>query len=70
MRRNNTDKIPELMNLTFWSGRVKTIWTFVSKVISLLSNVLSQFAIAFLPRSKCLLIFVAAITIISDFGAQ
>ena len=32
------------------------IWTFVSKVISLLFNMLSRFVIAFLPRSKCLLI--------------
>ena len=29
-----------------------TIWTFVSKVISLLFNILSRFVIAFLPRSK------------------
>ena len=28
------------------------IWTFVSKVISLLSSMLSRFAVAFLPRSK------------------
>ena len=33
-----------------------TIWTFVSKVIFLLFNPLSRFVIAFLPRSKCLLI--------------
>ena len=33
-----------------------TIWTFVSKVMSLLFNTLSRFVIAFLPRSKCLLI--------------
>src|SRR5574337_794068 len=33
-----------------------TIWTFVSKVISLLFNMLSRLVIAFLPRSKCLLI--------------
>ena len=33
-----------------------TTWTFVSKVISLLFNMLSRFAIAFLPRSKHLLI--------------
>ena len=33
-----------------------TIWTFVSKVISLLFNTLSRFVIAFLPRSKRLLI--------------
>ena len=33
-----------------------TIWTFVGKVISLLFNWLSRLIIAFLPRSKCLLI--------------
>ena len=33
-----------------------TIWTFVGKVISLLFNTLSKFIIAFLPRSKHLLI--------------
>ena len=33
-----------------------TRWTFVSKVISLLLNMLSRFSIAFLPMNKCLLI--------------
>ena len=33
-----------------------TIWTFVSKEMYLLFNMLSRFVIAFLPRSKCLLI--------------
>ena len=33
-----------------------TIWTFVSKETSLLFNMLSRFVIAFLPRSKHLLI--------------
>ena len=33
-----------------------TRWTFVRKVMSLLFNMLSRFVIAFLPRSKCLLI--------------
>ena len=33
-----------------------TIRIFVSKVMSLLFNILSRFVIAFLPRSKCLLI--------------
>ena len=33
-----------------------TIWIFVSKVMSLLFNTLSRFLIAFLPRSKHLLI--------------
>ena len=32
------------------------IWAFVSKVMSLLFNILSRFVIVFLPRSKCLLI--------------
>ena len=33
-----------------------TIQNFVSKIMSLLFNMLSRFVIAFLPRSKCLLI--------------
>ena len=33
-----------------------TRWTFVSKVMSVLFNVLFRFVIVFLPRSKCLLI--------------
>ena len=33
-----------------------TRWTFVSKVTSLLINMMSRLVIAFLPRSKCLLI--------------
>ena len=33
-----------------------TRWTFVGKVLSLLFNKLSRLVIAFLPRSKCLLI--------------
>ena len=35
---------------------VLTRWNFVGKVMSLLFNMLSRFVIAFLPRSKCLLI--------------
>jgi len=35
---------------------VLTIWTFAGKVMSLLFNMLSKFVIAFLPRSKHLLI--------------
>ena len=46
-----------------------SIWTFVSKVMSLLFNMLSRFVVAFLPRSKCLN-FMAAVTVRSDFGAQ
>ena len=33
-----------------------TRWTFVGKVMTLLFNILSRLVIAFLPRSKCLLI--------------
>ena len=43
--------------------------TFVSKVTSLLFNMLSRLVIAFLPRIECLN-FMAAVTICSDFGAQ
>ena len=46
-----------------------TKWTFVGKVMSLLFNMLSRFAIAFLSRSKSLN-FMAAVTICSDFGPQ
>ena len=46
-----------------------TIWTFVSKVMPLLFNMLSSLVIVFLPRSKCLN-FMAAVIIHSDFGAQ
>ena len=35
---------------------VLTIWTFVGKVMSLLSNMLSRLVVTFLPRSKCLFI--------------
>ena len=44
-------------------------WTFVSKVMSLLFNMLSRLVKTFLPRSKCLFNFMAAVTICSDFGA-
>ena len=43
--------------------------TFVGKVMSLLFNMLSRLVIAFLPRRKHLLNFMAAVTICSDFGA-
>ena len=46
-----------------------TRWTFVDKVMSLLFNMLSRLVIAFLPRSKSLFNFMAAVTMCSDFGA-
>ena len=49
-----------------------TIWTFVSKVVSLLLNTLSRFVIDFLPRSnwKKSFNFMTTVTVHSDFGAQ
>ena len=47
-----------------------TKWTFVSKVMSLLFNMLSRFVIAFLPRSKHSFNFMTVVTICSDFGVQ
>ena len=46
-----------------------TRWTFVSKVMSLLFNMLSRLVITFLPRRKSFN-FMAAVTICSDFGAK
>ena len=48
----------QLSHLYKYSGKTTalTIWTFVGKVMSLLFNMLSRFVIAFLPRSKHLLI--------------
>ena len=43
---------------------------FVSKVMSLLFNILSRFVIAFLPKSKCLLISWLLSLSHIDFGAQ
>ena len=40
----------------YWKKLVLTRQTFVSKVMSMLFNMLSRFLIAFLPRSKHLLI--------------
>ena len=41
-------------------------WTFVSKVMSLLFNMLFRVVIAFLLRSKSFFNFMAAVTICSD----
>ena len=50
--------IVQLSHPYMTSGKTITLtrWTFVGKVMSLLFNVLSRLVIAFLPRSKCLLI--------------
>ena len=48
----------KLLHLYMTTGKTiaLTIQTFVGKVMSLLFNTLSRLVIAFLPRSKCLLI--------------
>ena len=61
----------QLSHLYLTTGKaiVLTIWMFVSKVMSLLFNMLSRSVIVFLPRSNSLNIR-AAVTICSDFGTQ
>ena len=53
---------------------VKTIaftrWTFVSRVMSLLFNILSRLVNKFSSKEKVSFNFMAAVTICSDFGAQ
>ena len=63
---------PALISIhDYWKTIALTRWTFVGKVMSLLFNKLSRLVIAFLPRSKHLLISrTAAVTIHSDFGGQ
>ena len=48
----------QLSHLYMTTGKTiaLTVWTFVSKVMSLLFNTLSRFVITFLPRSSHLLI--------------
>ena len=51
-----------------WKNHSLELMDLCCKVMSLLFNMLSRVVISFLPRSKCLL-FMAAVTICSDFGA-
>ena len=53
----------------YWENHSFNYTDLVSKVMSLLFNMLSTSVIAFLPRGK-LLLFVVALTICSDFGDQ
>ena len=50
--------IVQLSHLYMTTGKTTALirWAFVSKVMSLLFNMLSRLVITFLPRSKCLLI--------------
>ena len=47
-----------------------TRWTFISKVMSLLFNMLSRFFITFSSKEQASLNFMAAVTVCSHFGAQ
>ena len=47
-----------------------TRWIFVSKVMSLLFNMLSRFVISFSSKEQVSFNFMAAVTICTDFGAQ
>ena len=55
-----------------WNGWIASLtqWIFVSKVMSLLFNMLSRFVIAFLPRSKSLFISWLQSSFAVIFGAQ
>jgi len=50
------DPILTSVHMTTGKTTALTRWIFVSKVITLLFNMLSRLVITFLPRSKCLLI--------------
>ena len=60
----------QLSRLYMTTGKTTALTrrTFVSKVMSLLFNMLSRLVIAFIPGSK--LNFMIAVTIHHDFGAQ
>ena len=62
--------IVRLSHLYMTTGKTigLTRWTFVSKVMSLLFNMLSRLVIAFLLRSKCFLFH--GCRHLNDFGAQ
>ena len=62
----------QLSHLYTTTGKIiaLSIWIFVGKVMSLLFNILSRFLIAFLPRSKCLLISWLQSLSTVIFGAQ
>ena len=63
--------IVQLSHLYMTTGKTidLTKWTFVSKVMSLLFNMLSRLVITFLPVEQASFSFMAAVTICSDFGA-
>ena len=57
----------QISHLYMTTGKtiVLTTWTFVSKIMSLLFNMLPRFVIVLLPRSKCLFYFIIIFFLIS-----
>ena len=48
---------PTLISMhDYWKNHSLTRWTFVSKTMSLLFNMVSSFVTAFLPKKRCLLV--------------
>ena len=62
----------QLSHLYMTTGKAiaLTIWIFVDKLMSLLFHMLSRFVLAFLFKEQVSFNFMAAVTILSDFGAQ
>ena len=54
------------------TGKIKalTVWTFVSKIMSLPFNMLSRFCHSFSSKEQVSFNSVAAVTICADFGVQ
>ena len=67
---HSTFFMAQLSHLYMTNGKTiaLTTRTFVSKVMSLLSNTLSSYLIAFLPREQASFNFMAAVTICSDWS--
>ena len=61
----------QLSHLYMTAGRaiVFPIRAFISKLISLLLNMLSRFVIAFFSKEQASFNFMAAVAVCSDFGA-
>ena len=58
IRRGSAFIVVQLSHPYMTTGKTRALtrWTFVSKVVFLIFSMLSMLVIAFLPRSKCLLV--------------
>ena len=77
--QQHNSKVSILWHSTFFTAQLSHLYTtgktialttrtFVSKVMSLLSNTLSSYLIAFLPREQASFNFMAAVTVCSDWS--